>query len=236
MSCNTDRNLNVIFVYRGFLVGACYNKFRRCVCSCSARSISALFTLWLVASPSAGCSSNILGQSFSASAVEDGEMSADAGLRTVISARKQSQAGFTSEDASGYLKRSSASGEPLRYRQSAKGAKQVPDDGPAAPSAGGSVSYPQTPAAAAPSGKSPQPLFASELYSVRQEEHVVVEVRRRGLDTAKPYTARVMFNRPSCNWANTKTDKQVGGSKRMAAPLAPLSSRSRRLTAVAGMY
>ena len=101
---------------------------------------------------------------------------------------------FTSEDASGYLKQSSASGEPLRYRLSAKGAPQVADDGPTAPSADGSVPYPKTAAAAASSGKRPRLIFANELYSVDQGGRVVVEVRGRDLGSAKQFTTSVLFN------------------------------------------
>jgi hypothetical protein len=100
---------------------------------------------------------------------------------------------FTTEDASGYLKRYSASGEPLRYRLSAKGAQQVAEDGPAAPSADGSV--PSQPAAAAvPPGKRPRLIFGTELYGVDQGGRVVVEVRGRDLGSAKQFTTSVLFN------------------------------------------
>jgi general secretion pathway protein D len=101
---------------------------------------------------------------------------------------------FTSEDASGYLKQSSASGEPLRYRLSAKGAQQVADDGPTAPSAGASAPQLQAAAAAAPPGKRPQLIFVNELYSVDQGDRVVVEVRGRDLGSAKLFTTSVLFN------------------------------------------
>ena len=117
---------------------------------------------------------------------------------------------FTTEDTSDYLKRSSASGEPLRYRLSAKGAGQAANAGPTAPSAGGGVPYPQTAAAAAPPGKRPRLIFGNELYSLDQGGRVVVEVRGRDLDSAEQFTATVLFNPAKLSLEDCE-DSQTGG-------------------------
>jgi general secretion pathway protein D len=99
---------------------------------------------------------------------------------------------FTTEDPSGYLKRLPSTGGPLRFRLSSKG-QQANDDEPAALLTAAPESESQTAVAPSPR-KRPQLFFGADSYSVDQGGRIVVEIRGRNLDAAKPFTTSVLFN------------------------------------------